>query len=214
MRCYAAVVEMAAAGQHIGILSDRRLGVAALAALLQPNGDVRPSGRAEGPEATHQLLLKAGVGLVVADFGGVPGPDLGWVLTGAPLIVVVAPAPGSTPAALRNLRPRGYVSSAAPRDTLLDAIDVVLSGGSFADQGLPDRSSLGDMPRGPQPGASLSPAEYRVLYRIARGRSSKQIAKEFDLSNKTVCNHVSGIYRKLGMENRGQLVLYATRTRL
>ena len=47
------------------------------------------------------------------------------------------------------------------------------------------------------------------MVQVARGRSSKEIARTYDISSKTVCNHVINVYRKLNMRHRGQLVLYA-----
>jgi DNA-binding CsgD family transcriptional regulator len=44
---------------------------------------------------------------------------------------------------------------------------------------------------------------------VANGRSSKDIARQFSIAPKTVCNHVNNIYAKLNLRHRGQLVLYA-----
>lgn len=57
----------------------------------------------------------------------------------------------------------------------------------------------------------LSPREREVLALIGRGMSNEQIARELFISPHTVKNHVSSIYRKLGVEDRAQAVLVALR---
>lgn len=57
----------------------------------------------------------------------------------------------------------------------------------------------------------LTPRELQMLAMIARGLVAKEIAHELRISEKTVRNHVSNIYRKLGIFDRSQAVLYAIR---
>jgi DNA-binding NarL/FixJ family response regulator len=55
----------------------------------------------------------------------------------------------------------------------------------------------------------LTPRELQMLAMIARGLVAKEIAYDLQISEKTVRNHVSKIYRKLGIFDRSQAVLYA-----
>lgn len=55
----------------------------------------------------------------------------------------------------------------------------------------------------------LSPRELQMLAMIARGFVAKEIAHTLHISEKTVRNHVSNIYRKLDIYDRSQVVLYA-----
>lgn len=55
----------------------------------------------------------------------------------------------------------------------------------------------------------LTARELQMLVMIARGFVAKEIAHELRISEKTVRNHVSNIYRKLGIFDRSQAVLYA-----
>ena len=55
----------------------------------------------------------------------------------------------------------------------------------------------------------LTPRELQMLAMIARGQVAKEISHELRISEKTVRNHVSNIYRKLGIFDRSQAVLYA-----
>jgi len=57
----------------------------------------------------------------------------------------------------------------------------------------------------------LTQREIEILKLLARGRANKQIAAELGISEKTVRNHVSNMYEKLGIYDRSQAVLYAVR---
>ena len=56
---------------------------------------------------------------------------------------------------------------------------------------------------------SLTPRERQVLIQVARGASLTEIAREWAISTKTVRNHVSHLYEKLGVKSRAGLVLHA-----
>lgn len=55
----------------------------------------------------------------------------------------------------------------------------------------------------------LTQRELQMVAMIARGMVAKEIAHELHISDKTVRNHISNIYRKLGIFDRSQAVLYA-----
>jgi len=57
----------------------------------------------------------------------------------------------------------------------------------------------------------LTARELETLKLIAEGRMNKEIAVLFRLSEQTVKNHVSAIFRKLGAHDRTQAVVYALR---
>ena len=57
----------------------------------------------------------------------------------------------------------------------------------------------------------LSGRELHVLTQVAAGLSNKQIAKLLGLSQKTVRNHLSRIFSKLGASNRTEAVMNAMR---
>ncbi len=60
----------------------------------------------------------------------------------------------------------------------------------------------------------LTEREMDVLRLIAQGKSNRQIAREFVLSEKTVKTHVSNILAKLRLADRTQAALYAVRNHL
>jgi DNA-binding NarL/FixJ family response regulator len=57
----------------------------------------------------------------------------------------------------------------------------------------------------------LTAREVEILKMVATGMANKQIAYKLKISEKTVRNHVSNMYEKLGIYDRAQAVLYAVR---
>ena len=57
----------------------------------------------------------------------------------------------------------------------------------------------------------LTAREMEMLVLIAKGMLAKEIARTLAISEKTVRNHISTIYRKLNIYDRSQLVIYAMR---
>lgn len=68
--------------------------------------------------------------------------------------------------------------------------------------------------KGPRRPEGLSPREMDVLREMARGLSNSEIAKKLFISPHTVKNHITAIYRKMGMDDRTRVVLTAIRTGL
>ncbi|MEA4883428.1 MAG: response regulator transcription factor [Clostridia bacterium] len=57
----------------------------------------------------------------------------------------------------------------------------------------------------------LSPREREIINMVAMGLSNQSIGEKLFISDKTVKNYVTSIRRKLGLENRIQVALYAIR---
>jgi pimeloyl-ACP methyl ester carboxylesterase/DNA-binding CsgD family transcriptional regulator len=60
----------------------------------------------------------------------------------------------------------------------------------------------------------LSPRERAILARIAQGLSNIEIGRQLFISDKTVRNHVSRIFEKLGVRSRSQAIVLAKDKRL
>ena len=57
----------------------------------------------------------------------------------------------------------------------------------------------------------LTRREVEILRLLAEGQANKQIAYQLRISEKTVRNHISNFYAKIGVGDRSQAVLYAVR---
>ena len=53
---------------------------------------------------------------------------------------------------------------------------------------------------------SLTAREREILNLLARGRSNREIAEELLITNKTVKNHLSRIYEKIGVHSRAEAI--------
>ena len=53
----------------------------------------------------------------------------------------------------------------------------------------------------------LSPREAELLKAMAEGLTNKGIAQQFGISHQTARNHLSNVYRKLGVRSRAEAVL-------
>lgn len=99
---------------------------------------------------------------------------------------------------------RGYVLKDAPALDIIAAIETVMSGGIYYSAGLAKQLSR-PMP----PAMLLTPREREVLRCIATGKSNKHIAREMNLSVRTVETHRLNIKRKLGIEGQADLIRFA-----
>ncbi len=101
------------------------------------------------------------------------------------------------------------------------AIRRVMRGGFWFEQSLAERM-LGDVlhkknhPPDPEirKVAALTPRERQVLELICQSMRNKEIAKRLKVSEATVSRHLTSIFRKLGVEDRAGLVIYAVKKRL
>ncbi len=105
----------------------------------------------------------------------------------------------------------GYVLKQAASSELLAAIKSVLEGNIYWSQGAPaPTNSLHTDKNGTAlPCQSLTDRECEVLRLIAGGRTNKHIARELNLSVKTVEKHRSNIMKKLGIHNACALTAFA-----
>ena len=59
----------------------------------------------------------------------------------------------------------------------------------------------------------LNEREARICEYVAQGRSNRVIAHKLHLSEQTIKNYLGGIFRKVGVDNRVQLALFAANRR-
>lgn len=99
---------------------------------------------------------------------------------------------------------RGYVLKDAPAQDIITAIETVMSGGIYYSAGLARQ-----LARPVPPALLLTPREREVLQCIATGKSNKHIARDMNLSVRTVETHRLNIKRKLGIEGQADLIRFA-----
>jgi DNA-binding NarL/FixJ family response regulator len=98
----------------------------------------------------------------------------------------------------------GYVLKNAPSREIVAAIEAIKNGGTFYSAEIAQKLLLDD-------GAinELTPRESQVLYKITQGLNNKEMARELDISVRTVETHRLSIRRKLNIDKPAALVKYA-----
>lgn len=117
----------------------------------------------------------------------------------------------------------GYVLKDEALETLANAVRAAARGESWLSpnvatqvvQAALEQKNIIEIQAGPSlleyGETNLSPREREVLSLLARGLDNAAIARELVVTKRTVQNHVSNIYGKLGVDSRTEAMLYAIR---
>lgn len=119
------------------------------------------------------------------------------------------------------------------RDRILGALDAGAAGYLLKDSESEDlvrgieAAARGEAPLAPKaaqvvltaraqkaPAADLTDREREVLSLLVQGMPNKQIARQLDISEKTVKAHLSSVFRRIGVTDRTQAALWAERNGL
>jgi DNA-binding NarL/FixJ family response regulator len=109
----------------------------------------------------------------------------------------------------------GFLLKDAPPEQLVEAIRIVARGDALLAPSITRRLIERFLrqpplaPAGSRPLHQLTAREREVLDLIAHGLSNSEIAVRLYLTEATVKTHVAHIYRKLGLRDRAQAVVYA-----
>ena len=108
----------------------------------------------------------------------------------------------------------GYILKSSPVEEVVRAINVVLKGCKYVSQAFAGRFAQSFSAATEKPHELLSPREFEVFLRIARGSVVKEIAAELSLSVKTISTYHAHIRAKLNVRNDAELGEYAVRSGL
>lgn len=104
----------------------------------------------------------------------------------------------------------GYLNKNLATSDLLEAIRRVLTEGQYVSAKVAEQLVYAvKQPAGQPLHAMLSDREDQVLRLIGIGRTVGEIARQLELSVKTVSTYRTIVLRKLGLENNAQLIKYA-----
>ena len=119
-----------------------------------------------------------------------------------------------------NIGANGYVMKDAEADHLIDAIRSVYYGETYIQPSMAS-DLIYAINKSPYKTVKkrfaqndLTPREIEVLLLIADGLNNKEIADELYISEKTVKNHVSNIFKKLDVADRTQAAIYVFKNHL
>jgi DNA-binding NarL/FixJ family response regulator len=109
----------------------------------------------------------------------------------------------------------GYVPGRSDLNTLVQALHLVLAGGTYVP---PLKPRSDDAPAAATASSAapdwaelpLTPRQKHVLHLLTQGLSNKLIARELGVSVDTVKDHVAAVLKALGVNSRTQAVVIAT----
>jgi two-component system, NarL family, invasion response regulator UvrY len=109
----------------------------------------------------------------------------------------------------------GYVTKDRAGEELLTAIRKISGGGKYVSTELAEYMAFNtDYKSEIALHEKLSEREYQIMMLLARGKSSREIAGELFISEKTVGTHRLRIMRKMGMKKNSDLTFYAINNKL
>jgi len=106
----------------------------------------------------------------------------------------------------------GYLLKDSQPEAIVTAMLAILSGERVMTQSVADQF-LNLLAGGNQKKRydGMTRREVEILQLLGQGMTNKQMAYRLKISEKTVRNHISNFYAKLGVGDRSQAVLYAVR---
>lgn len=110
----------------------------------------------------------------------------------------------------------GFIPKSSSSAQIAEAIEEILEGETWLPASMADKVEevIEQDAELAQQVAALTPQQYKVLSYLHEGLLNKQIAYELSISEATVKAHITAIFRKLGVYNRTQAVLIASKLQL
>jgi DNA-binding NarL/FixJ family response regulator len=189
-----------------------RLALRTALASLGPSVEWFEAGRADDVQALLEQLPDLDLALI--DFNMPGASSVHWISQlrsrhpALPLVVISAQEDAGLVRQLIALGVSGFIPKSDSARIVLQAVTLVLAGGTYAPLRLLNPSHTEAAANGGAV-ADLTPRQLDVLQHLARGLPNKLIARELQLSEGTVKVHLLAIYRALNARNRTEAVVAA-----
>jgi DNA-binding NarL/FixJ family response regulator len=186
-------------------------------ALLDAEPDIEVLDEATTGEQAVEMAVSLKPDLVLMDINmpGIHGIEATrQVLEHDPSIgvLIVTMIEDDTVLAALRAGARGYLLKGAEGEETLNAIRTVASGGSVFSPKVADRVlgfMVGTTAASHRPFPDLTEREFEILEMMARGLTNTAIANRLVISEKTVRNYVSNIFKKIQVTSRGEAIALA-----
>jgi len=203
---------------RIFVVDDQVIFRESVVALLGLQKDFQVVGQAGTAAEAKRLLPKSNPDILLLEIG-LPSHDGLDLLREMPdlsprskTIVIAADEVEDDVVQAMRLGARGFVVKQCPTELFFKSIRRVHAGEVWLN-GKMTEAVLGAL-GGRQPEAQaggkgdLSPRELEVIQLVIQGHKNRDIAQKLFISEKTVKNHLSAIFNKLGVGDRLELTLY------
>jgi DNA-binding NarL/FixJ family response regulator len=197
---------------RIVLIDDHELLRAGLRSRLEQETDVAVVGEADNADMGVVLARRLQPDVVLLDLlmprkGGYDAlPELAKVAPEAKVLVISSQAAPSSVRQALSAGAAGYLPKRASDGELVTAIRSVARGSGYVD---PDLGAQLVVSNGRPALEPLSDRERDVLHLLALGYTNQEIGKKLFISVRTVDTHRAHIMRKLRLETRAELVLFA-----
>jgi DNA-binding NarL/FixJ family response regulator len=194
------------------IVDDHELLRAGLRSRLEHEPGITVVGEADTAERAVLMARRLQPDLIVLDLllpgksGDEAIPDLVGVAPQARILVVSSQAAPSSVRRALSAGAAGYLPKRASDRDLVAAIRFVAAGAGYVD---PDLGAKLVTPNGSAALEPLSERERDALYLLALGYTNQEIGKKLFISVRTVDTHRAHIMRKLRLDTRAELVMFA-----
>lgn len=205
---------------RVAVVDDQRLFADGLSRIISAQPDLEFAGGAHDGEEAVALCLKEEPDVVLMDIS-MPVMDgvsatrrIRDLMPNAVILILTVHADDTHVYRGIKAGAQGYILKDCTPEDLTRAIRTVYAGDTImapdiAKKMLSTFEGIGD--KDTQITPSLTERELEVIKALAQGKSNKQIAQVLGISEKTVRNHASNIYKKLHIFDRTQAVIYAIR---
>jgi DNA-binding NarL/FixJ family response regulator len=194
------------------IVDDHELLRAGLRSRLEREPGITVVGEANTAERAVLMARRLQPNLILLDLllprksGDEAIPDLLGVAPQARILVVSSEAAPSAVRRALSAGAAGYLPKRASDRDLVAAIRSVADGAGYVD---PDLGAQLVTPNGSPALEPLSERERDALYLLALGHTNQEIGKKLFISVRTVDTHRAHIMRKLQLDTRAELVMFA-----
>lgn len=195
---------------RIVVADDHRLFRQGLKSLIESEDGITIAAETDRAEDLPALLDREPCDLLVLDLQMERNtlPLIEGLSKRLPVIVLTASeVPADAIGAIRN-GARAVVFKRFAIENLMEAIRTVAAGNVWMPPEL--QTQMAEHLRRPTP-SLLSPREEDVVRCVVSGKRNAEIARELEITEETVKTHLNRIFRKLGVRDRVELVLYSTR---
>ena len=197
---------------NVLIVDDHQLLRAGLRSRLEREPGIAVVGEADTAERAVVMARKLQPDLILLDLllprksGYEAIPELAVVAPQAKILVVSSQAAPSSVRRALTAGAAGYVPKCSSDRELVTAIRVVVDGGGYVDPQLGARLVNDHSSPALEP---LSERERDIVHLLALGYTNQEIGKKLFISVRTVDTHRAHIMRKLQLETRAELVMFA-----